>query len=371
MSDFLRLGVVGAGSISIRGILPHMSQPDLRDRVRLAAVCDPAPGRAEAAAQTFGIPRHFTEFTDLLEHGDVDAVSIASPIGLHYEQGLQALRAGKHVHFNKTMTTTVAEANHVIETARERNLRIVSSPGEMLRPHNQRIRELIQEGALGTLAWAAGGAAFGRYHENERVRGGSDPLTNVDPSWYFRTPGGGPLYDMTVYPLHTLTGVLGPARAVSAMSGVRLAQREFGGRMLDCDADDNSFMVLDFGGAVCAFVYGAAAGSVTQGLMPSFFGTKGAIVGLRLNGEPFDYPGREAAEAHSHGVEVVLPHVSGAHRDIEEQHVFEDVMQLVDWVRDGAPSIATAEHARHVIDIIESAYRAARSGQTQPLSTSF
>jgi predicted dehydrogenase len=141
--------------------------------------------------------------------------------------------------------------------------------------------------------------------------------------------------------------------------------------MVDCDAHDNSFMLLDFGNALVGVVYGAAAGNVNSGLMPSFFGTKGAIVGLKLNGEPFDYPGREGAEAHANGVEVVLPHVTGVHREIEEQHVFEDVMQLVDWVRAGTPSIATAEHARHVIDIIESAYRAARTGQTQQLSTTF
>jgi predicted dehydrogenase len=46
-------------------------------------------------------------------------------------------------------------------------------------------------------------------------------------------------------------------------------------------------------------------------------------------------------------------------------------MQLVDWVRDGTPSIVTAEHARHVIDIIESAYRAAATGETQNLTTTF
>ncbi|GAB4185439.1 MAG: hypothetical protein Fur005_47890 [Roseiflexaceae bacterium] len=46
----------------------------------------------------------------------------------------------------------------------------------------------------------------------------SDVLSNVDPSWYFRKPGGGPLYDMTVYSLHGLTGVLGPAKRVTAMS---------------------------------------------------------------------------------------------------------------------------------------------------------
>jgi predicted dehydrogenase len=372
MADVVRLGVVGAGSISVRGILPHLSQPDVQDRVRLQAVCDPAPGRAEAAAERFGIPLAFAEADELLARGEVDAVTIASPIGLHYEQGRKAIDAGKHVHFNKTMTTTADEATDLIDRAAAKGVKLVASPGEMLRPHNQRIKELIASGALGRPAWAACGAAFGTYHERETVRQGDDPLSNIDPSWYFRKPGGGPLYDMTVYALHGLTGVLGQARRVTALSGVRVKEREFRGQLVPCDADDNTFMVLDFGDALFAFVYGAAAGRVTEGFMPSYFGTGGQIVGLALNGEPFDYPGREEAErAGRSGRQALLPHVVGPHREIGEQHVYEDIMQLVDWVRDGTPTIVTAEHARHVVEIIEAAYRAAESGETQTLWTIF
>jgi predicted dehydrogenase len=92
-----------------------------------------------------------------------------------------------------------------------------------------------------------------------------------------------------------------------------------------------------------------------------------------LNGEPFDYPGREVAQSYQdgRGNYRLLPHVVGSHRAIEEMHVYEDIMQLVDWVRDDKPSIVTAEHARHVIEIIESAYRAAETGQTQTLTTTF
>ena len=46
-------------------------------------------------------------------------------------------------------------------------------------------------------------------------------------------------------------------------------------------------------------------------------------------------------------------------------------MQLVDWVRDDKASLVTAEHARHVVDIIESAYRSAETGQAQELTTTF
>src|SRR5262245_35579565 len=232
----LRIGVVGAGSIAVRGILPHLSQEDVQDRVRLEAVCDPVAGRAEAAAERFGVERAFVEYEDLLAKGGVDAVTIASPIGLHYEQGKQALEAGKHVHFNKTMTTTVAEATDLIETARRKQLKIVASPGQVLRPEVQFTRKLIADGALGTLCWAGCGSSFGTYHEDEAsVRHGDDVLTNVDPSWYFRKPGGGPLYDMTVYGLHSLTSVLGPARRVTAFSGTRIKERQFRGQAVPTD----------------------------------------------------------------------------------------------------------------------------------------
>ena len=46
-------------------------------------------------------------------------------------------------------------------------------------------------------------------------------------------------------------------------------------------------------------------------------------------------------------------------------------MQLVDWIREARPTIVTAEHARHVIEIIEAAYRSARTGNTQTLKTTF
>ena len=373
--SIVRIGVVGAGNVAQRGILPHLSQSDLGDRIALTAICDPAPGRADAAAEKFGIPQQFTDYDDFLANAAVDLVILATPIGMHYAQGRAAILAGKHVHFNKTMTTTSAEATDLIDLAAARGVKIVASPGEMNRPHNQAIRKMIQSGAIGDLCWAVCGASFGRYHENEEFRQGNDPLSNIDPSWYYRKPGGGPLYDMTVYALHGLTGILGSAKRVTAMSGVRMPMREFRGQMVPCDADDNTLILIDFGNNVFAMAYGTPAGSISEGFSGSYFGTKGQIVGLKLNGELFDYPGSHKADSHPHGRwagnQWILPHVTTAHQQIEEHHVYEDIMQLVDWVRTGTPAIASAEHARHVIEIIEAGLRAAETGGTQTLTTSF
>ena len=101
MSEPLGMGVVGAGSIGIRAALMHLSLPDVQDRVRLAAVCDPVPGRAAAAAERYGVAAAYESYEDLLADPHVDAVTLCSPIGLHYAQGRQAIEAGKHVHYDK------------------------------------------------------------------------------------------------------------------------------------------------------------------------------------------------------------------------------------------------------------------------------
>src|SRR5439155_1739614 len=83
------------------------------ERVVVTAVCDPVLERASAAAERFGVPAAVSDIDDLLKRDDVDLVTIVSPIGLHAEHALKAIDAGKHVHVNKTMTTTVDEADRL------------------------------------------------------------------------------------------------------------------------------------------------------------------------------------------------------------------------------------------------------------------
>ena len=373
----VRIGVVGVGALALRGILPHLTQPDVVGRVVVSALCDPVTERAHAAAERFGISKIFTSVEDLLGSGDVDAVTIASPIGLHFEHCRLALEAGLHVHVNKTLSTTVAEADTLIALARDHDLRFVASPGEVLRPQVSRTRELIASGAIGDVAWAICGGAFEAYHESEEPERLQAPGgLPINPAWYFRKPGGGPMYDITVYALHQLTSVLGPALRVTALSGIRVPYREFAGERIPTEADDNTILLLDFGDGVFAVAFGTASGAVSEQFGACvYFGSRGTIDGVLLNGEPFDFPGREAT---LHGPVTdwdaqmcVLDHVVGAHRHLPEAHVFEDIMQLVRWVLDGVPSPVTAEHARHVVDIIESGYRSAAASSTQRLSTTF
>lgn len=361
MAEPVGYGVVGAGAIGIRGALAHLSCEDVQDRVRLAAVCDPVPGRAAAAAEKYGVAAGYETYEELLADPSVEAITLCTPIGLHYEQGKQAIEAGKHVHFNKTMTTRVAEATELMELAAAKGVKLVASPGMMSMPVNRRIRKRILEGAIGRVAWAITGtsAGSGTYHLNEEFRTGEDILSSVDPTWYFKSPGGGPQYDVTVYCFHILTGILGPAKRVTAMSGIALADREYHGQTINLEMDDTTLITIDFGETTFAYVYATVAGGITQGFNPTIFGTKGSIVGTKLGNDDLKLPDEWS------------PHVSGPHCGMRENHVFEDLMQLVEVVRHDAPTVATPEHARHVIDIIESSYRSAETGQTQELTTTF
>jgi len=353
------IGVVGAGAIGIRSALMHFVLPDVQDRARVVAVCDPVPGRAEAAAQKYDVQSWYLSYEELLKDDKVDMVTLCSPIGLHYEQAVMALNAGKHIHCNKTVTTTVAECDELMKLAAQKGLTIVASPGMMMMPHNQRMRRVVLEGLIGDITMAiAGGTGGLQYHINEPYRHGEDILNNVNPSWYFKKPGGGPLYDVTVYFLHILTGVLGPAKRVSAFSGRKFAEYEFKGEMIQNETDDTTSISLDFGDNLHGLVYamtGGGMGGTIGGFTPLIIGSKGNLWGAKLGEKSLIYEGDHQ------------PNVNAAHAALPENHVFADIMQLVDLVREGGTTIADMHHARHVVDIIESTYASAASGETVTL----
>jgi len=365
----LKVGLAGCGSVSQRGLLPHMTQKDVRQWCELIAVMDPVPGRAKATAKRFGVKRWFRDYDEMLA-SEIEAVVIASPIGVHYQQAIKAIRAGKHVHLNKTMTTTKAEADEVIEAAKKAGVKVVASPGRAHRTHTRRIKEIIEAGEIGRVYWAETGTAGGG-HEFESFRTGDDVLSNVSPAWYYKRPGGGPMYDMAVYALHTLTGILGPVRRVTGMSGIGLVERSFKGERIRVEMDDNTHLLLDFGDNVFCLVYGSNSFGGPARPFASLFisGSEGAIA--------WDRSGVEVWGRHiegGHRLEIPgneLPFVFGPHLELPERHVYSDVMHMVDCVLNDKEPAISAGHARHVVEVIELGYKAARTGQIQELTTVF
>jgi predicted dehydrogenase len=376
MDEQIRVALIGCGSVSQRGLLPHLAQEDAREIINLVAVCDVVEDRARETAERFQVPEWYTQFGDLLARADVDAVLIATPIPYHYEQAMAAIEAGKHVHLQKTMTTTLAEADRLVEAARQKRVKLVASPGQMLSPVSQGIKRMIEAEGLGKVYWAIASTSW-IGHEYEPFRGESP----VDPTWYYK-PGGGPVYDMSVYTLHTLTGILGPVRRVTAMSGIGLPVRQWGGRDIKVEMDDNTLLLLDFGNGCFAIVGGhfCQMGRVIGWGFTGIYGSDGAleITGLasdtaypaQIEFTPADLAEKLDVHEDARGIGAV-PYIAGVHTQIEEAHLWADIRHLVDCILHDEEPIPSAEHARHVIEIIEKGYIAARTGQVQDLRTTF
>src|SRR5262249_20064954 len=115
MSRKIRVALAGLGSVSQRGILPHLAQADAREKMDLGACCDVVAARAEDTARVFGWREWYADYDEMLRKADVEAVLIATFIPYYYSQAVVALNAGKHVYVQKTMTTTLAEATEVVE----------------------------------------------------------------------------------------------------------------------------------------------------------------------------------------------------------------------------------------------------------------
>lgn len=384
MGRTLRAGLIGCGSLSLIGILPQLAEPDAKERLELVAVCDVNAQRARETAERFGIPDAYADASELIARDDVDLVLIITSIEYHYPLAMEALHAGKHVYVQKTMATTYAEARQMVETARQRGLTLVAAPGQMLAPAMQAMKQMVASGALGDVYWAWG--STGGWYHDEPTRRGEGALGAVDPSWYYR-PAGGPLRDVTVYVLHSLTGVLGPAQRVTAMSSIRTPERHWRDKIIPVEVDDNSLLLIDFGGATFGLAGGHASktGQLLQWGAMGIYGSGGAIETLDiepLSGHPTRLsiacragaPEEAGLRRDADGAYVIttwLPYVDETHAQIPEPHVYADILHAVDCIEQGTAPLVSGEHGAHVVEIIEKGYLAAQTGQTQELESRF
>ncbi|CAN5514229.1 1,5-anhydro-D-fructose reductase [soil metagenome] len=112
-------GLVGIGAISDLSIAPGINADD---GSRLAAVCSRSSERAAAFADKHSAATSYGSFEELLGDPEVDIVYIASPNGLHAEQTLKALAAGKHVLVEKPLALDLADAHAMVDLAAREDL---------------------------------------------------------------------------------------------------------------------------------------------------------------------------------------------------------------------------------------------------------
>jgi predicted dehydrogenase len=365
----MRAGILGTGTIATAngGFLPGLRE--MGDLVTVVAAADPVVERARAVAAEYNIPAVYPTLEAMLDGADLDLVVNLTPIPFHGATSRTILEAGKHLVVEKPIATTLEEADKLIELANARDLKIVVAPPDMLYQNYVDAKRLLADGAIGRPCFA-------------RVRGSNaGPASGnwpLDPTWFYQE-GSGPLFDMAVYALHEITGLLGPAKRVVAYSGITEPVRTvrggpFKGKEIAVTADDNTLMMLDFGESIFAVVDGTFNVNAARSPWLEIFGRAGTLNVYNFT-QRHDVPLEVYRLDAAPGLDGwIVPRPRGATAlEVQFQRYGRAILvkHLVECVVAGVHPVVSAEHARHALEIMLKAIESARCGRVLELETTF
>lgn len=339
----IKFGIIGAGGIAFRKTIPGM----LRARqCRLVAVMNPS--RAEAIAAHFGVPRFYSEESDLLADPEVEAVYIASPVHLHARQIKLAAAAGKHILCEKPLTRTLAEGRAAVAACRRHG--VFLQEGYMMAFHGAHLkaRQLIEEGRLGRLVYLR--AQLSCWYPKIEGAWRQDP----------KTGGGGALMDMATHLYALLEQFAGPIRRIAALTG-HLVQ--------DYKSEDASTTLIEFasgahGTVDCFFcipdeasrtrleIYGSQGAILSEGTIgQSTGGTLEGVFGLGDAG----YDAAQNKDEARRFARIPFPEVNPYAAECE---YFAECI-----LRRRPPAMNDAAHALRILALTERAYASCRKNR--------
>lgn len=211
----VKVGVVGCGVVASAYYLPF-----LMDHADLVAVCDRNEDRARHCARLFGAKEVYSDFNEMIDRADIEAVWILTGPGTHKPFAIAAVQAGKHVLLQKPMATRKQDCDAIVTAVKSAGVKFLVEPSQQspLQDPYPKLRELIKDGALGRPYWFSF-IWTGADHDNGSL--GGNPY---GASAFFTADSGGILFDYAYGP-NQIVSVLGPCKSVMAMSRLQVPDR--------------------------------------------------------------------------------------------------------------------------------------------------
>jgi predicted dehydrogenase len=342
------VGVIGCGNISSAYLTAAKKFPVLD----IVALSDLIPTAAEARAAEFGIPARSVDA--VLADPSVEIVLNLTVPKAHVEVGLKAIAAGKHVHSEKPLGVTVAEARKLMEAAGTKGLRVGCAPDTFLGGAHQTARQCVDEGLIGR---PIGGAAFFMCPGHERW--------HPNPGFYY-LDGGGPMLDMGPYYVTDLVNLLGPVASVSAA-----ATRTRSERLVTSQPLAGTRIPVEVATHVTGtlmFVSGAAV-SMTM----SFDVARHKHVPIEIYGETGSLI---VPDPNYFGGRIELATAAEDWREIPTRHAYADgnyrilgVADMAQAIRTKRPHRASGALAFHVLEVMEAFQTSSDSGVAVKIAT--
>ncbi len=275
--------------------------------------------------------------------------SLALPHPLHVKYGLAALAAGKHVHMQKPLSTSLDEAQQFVTAAESTDRTVLALPF-VARPPVLAARQMIAEGKLGTISSATSRFSHGGPEVYYATIQAILEEEAEEELWFFDAQRAdvGALFDMGVYAIAHLVALLGSVTSV--MCRCRTVAKP-------TTLEDTAAAILEFeSGAIGMAETGWCDGARTYGF--SVHGTAGKVVNPSLTGELVWYTPTSLVDEDA---SLSQTKVDTSHYPAENSH------QL--WarcIREGTqPPLTDARTAWHVTEIMLKALASSRSGKLE------
>jgi predicted dehydrogenase len=198
----LTFGIIGAGMIAEK----HIAGLQKTGIVNVKWVARSDGSRLAPFQKKYGIEKGTTQYTDMLNDPEVDAVIITSPPSLHYDMFRACVEAGKHILLEKPAAIKPEHLAEMVKLAEEHPELIISdcsSRHARLQPKFNIVKDIVDSGKLGEIYFI---------HHNAVARQ-SRPGIEYHPAakWFLNKEiaGGGVLFDWGVYDLSFHLGLLG------------------------------------------------------------------------------------------------------------------------------------------------------------------
>lgn len=344
----LRIGIIGAGGIAAKLHLPEMKTAEGAEVVVLSGR---RQSRLETLCRKFDVPHWTNSYEEVIADPKIDGVIIALPHPLHVKYGLMALEAGKHVHMQKPLSTSLDEAEQFVQAAEATDRTVLSLPF-VARPHVLAARQLIEEGRLGTLS-----SAHARFSHGgpEVYYAGIQEILEEEPDdnlWFFDADRAdvGALFDMGVYAIAHLVTLMGSVTAVTCRCTTVAKPTRL---------EDTASLILDFanGGLGTAETGWCDAAKTFEF---SIHGTEGKVVSPSLTGELHHYRPSSQTDEDAPQIHEQID-LSGWPVQNSHQHWVECIRQGVH------PPLTNARFARHVTEIMLAGLQSSRERTTVPV----
>ena len=236
-------------------------------RPRLEVIAATSPASAERYRKAYGFNRAAVDWRDLVADPKVQAVVIASPQSTHRAIAEAAFAAGKPVFCEKPLGASLDDARAMVAAATASGLPNMIGFNYVRTPATQFVRQLLAEGAIGTVTWFRG------EHTEDFL---ADP--SLPANWRTSGRANGTMGDLAPHPVNCMLALMGPVAELSARIETVHATRPGPGGPVPVDNDDQAQMMLRFAsGAMGHLFISRVATGRKMGYAYEIHGTKGSI----------------------------------------------------------------------------------------------